>query len=137
MTIEFIRDALEIALNEMQPALPTVLEARKPPSTYQADKPHQKAFLLPAENRTLGLRRKTTLHSGIFQVNLCYPSGIGPRDAEQRAAAIATHFYAGRELVAGGVKVRITAEPSVARASSLSPYTVPVSIRYESLTRRQ
>lgn len=137
MTTEHIRDAFELALAEMQPPLPTIIENRPAPSTYRADAAHQKAFLLPGENRTLGLRRKTTLHSGIFQVNLCYPSGIGTRDAERRAAAIATHFYAGKELVAGGVKVRVTVEPSVAKATSLSPYTVPVSIRYESLTRRQ
>jgi hypothetical protein len=127
-----IRKAFEVALAAMLPALPTVYENRNPPAGFDATKPHQKCWLLPAENRSLGLKQKTTLQTGTFQVNLCYPSGIGTVDANQRAAALQTTFYAGRELVADGVRVRVKGKPSIAAASSLSPYTVPVSIRYES-----
>lgn len=127
-----IRKAFEVALATMLPPLPTVYENRQPPAGFDATQAHQKCWLLPAENRSLGLSEKTTLQKGIFQVNLCYPSGKGTLDADQRAAFLQTTFYAGRELVADGVKVRVRGMPSIAAASSLSPYTVPVSIRYES-----
>jgi hypothetical protein len=129
-----IKLAFEQALAAISVGLPTVYQGRDAPPGFIATQAHQKAFLLPAENETLGLLEKTTRHKGIFQVNLCYPSGTrGTTEADQRAKALQDAFYAGRELVADGVKVRVRGKPNIAAPVALDPYTVPVSIRYESI----
>lgn len=131
MKDQLIRQALESHLASMEPPLPTIWQNRAEPPGFNASAAHQKVFMLPAENRARGLQEKTTLQSGIFQVNLCYPAGIGTYDVDTRAGALLEHFK-GRVLEAGGIKVRIKGHPSIAGAVSLSPYVVPVTIRYES-----
>jgi hypothetical protein len=129
-----IKLAFEQALGAISTGLPTVYQGRDTPPGFDQSQAHQKAFLLPAENETLGLQEKTTRHKGIFQVNLCYPSGTrGTTEADQRAVALQSAFYAGRELIADGVKVRVRGKPNIAAPVAVSPYTVPVSIRYESI----
>ena len=131
--IDTIRKALELHLTAFPGApLPTIWQNRNPPASYKPDAAHQKAFLMPANNRSFGLRERTTLHSGIFQVNLCYPTGIGAYEPESRAVAIAEHFK-GQILEADGVKVQIRGTPDVAAPVSVSPYVVPVTIRYQTI----
>lgn len=132
MADEKIRKALEAHLHAMVPALPTVWQNRPPPAGFAETKPHQKAFLLRVENQSRGLREETTLHSGIFQINLCYPSGTGVAEIEARGVALQEHFR-GQILELDGVKVRIRGKPSIADPISISPYVVPVSIRYQSI----
>lgn len=127
-----IRQALESHLAALPDSLPTVWQNRRDEEGFNANAPHQKAFLLPANTVAKGLREKVELHSGIFQVNLCYPAGIGTYDVETHAAALKEHFK-GRKLVADGVQVAIRGIPSIAAPSSLTPYVVPVTIRYESI----
>lgn len=129
-----IMEAFEVALATVSADIQTVYQGRDPDPGFDATQPHQKSFLLPAENETLGLREKTTRHSGYFQVNICYPSGtLGTTGADERAAALQSIFYAGRILVADGVKVRVRGKPNIAAPIDYSPYTVPVSIRYEAI----
>lgn len=127
-----IRSALENHLAAMTPSLPTVWQNRPTVAGFDANKAHQKAFLLRSPNRSRGLTEKTTLHSGIFQVNLCYPAGIGASVVEARGEALQQHFK-GVVLDAGGVKVRVRGMPSIADPISITPYVVPVSIYYESI----
>lgn len=129
---EAIRKALEDHLVASPGQLPTVWEGKTPATGFDQNSPHQKAFLLRAKNRSYGLRQKTTLHSGIFQVNLCYPSGTGARAVEARGAALQEHFR-GQELKVDGVKVRVQGLPDIAGPISITPYVVPVSIRYQSI----
>jgi hypothetical protein len=131
ITDEQIYRAFELELSLMQPPLPTVYMNRDAPAGIDLTQPYQKCWLMPVSNQTRGLQRKRTLHSGIFQVNLCYPSGKGTDAVGTRAGALQAHFFAGRSLVVDGKKILITARPSVALPTSLSPYTVPVSIDYE------
>lgn len=133
MSEEKIRKALEARLFSSPGQLPTVWQNKPPVDGFNASAPHQKAFLLPSENKSYGLKEKTTLHRGIFQVNLCYPSGTGAALVEARGAVLQAHFAPGTELTADGVKVRIRGKPSIAGPVSSSPYVVPVSIRYESI----
>lgn len=129
-----IKKAFEAALASISAGLQTVYQGRDEPRGFDANQPYQKSFLLPADNETLGLSEKTTRHTGYFQVNLCYPSGTkGTTDADARAKALQDSFYAGRELVADGVKVRVRGKPNIAAPLAISPYTVPVSIRYEAI----
>jgi hypothetical protein len=134
MSEPVIKQAFEIALLAISADIPTVCQGRNPPPGFDATLAHQKSFLLPAENETLGLSEKTTRHKGIFQVNLCYPSGTkGTTEADARAMALQESFYAGRVLVADGVNVRVRGKPNIAAPVAMSPYTVPVSIRYEAI----
>lgn len=131
--LEFIRQALEDHLAGMVDSLPTVWQNKAPPPGLDTtlDK-HQKAFLLPVKPQALGLRQKKVLHTGIFQINLCYPVGIGAYDVDARAGTIAEH-YRGRTLEVEGVKVEIVGYPEIASPVTLSPYVVPVSISYSSI----
>ena len=127
-----IRQALETHLAALEPELQTVWQNRDPDPGFDSNAAHQKAFLLPVATVAKGLRQKTELHSGIFQVNLCYPAGIGTNDVESRGAALKEHFK-GRKLEAEGVTVSIVGIPSIAAPVNLSPYVVPVTIRYASI----
>lgn len=129
-----IRKALELHLAAFEPKLPTIWQNRGDPQGFNANAPYQKAFLMPASNRAFRLRENVVLQSGIFQINLCYPTGIGAYEPEARAGALAAHFK-GRILEADGVKVRIKGYPDIAPSVSVSPYVVPVSISYESINQ--
>ncbi len=127
-----IREALEAHLHALG-GLPNVWQNRAPASGFSANAAHQKSFLIPAKNQGLGLKEKTTLHSGIFQVSLCYPTGVGAMVVDERAEALQAHFAAGTVLTAGSIKVRVRGKPSIEMPVSVSPYVVPVTIRYESI----
>lgn len=127
-----IREAFEAHLRALD-NFPSVWENRPAVQGFDANKAHQKSFMIPASNKSIGLQEKTTLHRGIFQVSLCYPTGIGAGAVEERAAALQLHFAAGTVLTAGGVKVRVKGKPSVGAPISTSPYVVPVSIGYTSV----
>ena len=131
--LELIRQALEEHLDTTAEKLPTVWENRAAPDGLDTTLDvHQKAFLIPTKPKALGLRQKNVLHRGIFQINLCYPVGIGAYDVATRAGTIAEH-YRGRTLEVEGLKVRIVGYPEISAAVTQSPYVVPVSISYESI----
>jgi len=128
-----IRAALETRLSELLPAVPIIWREKTPPKGFDEKSPYCKAFVVPADNQTLGLREKTTRHIGFLQVSLCYPTGKGMAAVEAQAAALQAHFPAGLVLESGGVKVRIRGKPSVTAPVGESPIVVPVTIRYESI----
>jgi hypothetical protein len=129
-----IRAALETYLATLAPALETAVQnvEFEPPA---ADVPYQECYLLTAPGRGVGLRQRTTLNRGIFQVNLCYPAGAGAGGAESRGKALQAHFPPNLVIDAGDEgKIRITGQPVVGAEVPGRPgrYVVPVSIRYES-----
>lgn len=127
------RAALEAWLKTLTPAIPIIWQEKTPPKGFDPTAAYCKAFLMPAKNQSLGIKEKTTLHTGIFQVTLCYPTGNGTGDANAQAAAIQAHFPAGLVLTSNGAKVRIKGKPSIAGQTSQSPLTLPVSIRYQTI----
>lgn len=126
-----IRQALEMHLAAMPGALPTVWQNKTPPAALDLEKPYQKAHLLRSGGQSVGLSEKTTVHRGILQVSLCYPTGDGTIKIETQAVALQAHFK-GRVLTRDGVKIKIRGKPEIGGPVSTSPYVVPVSIRYES-----
>lgn len=132
MSTPAIRKALENHLAAMPNRLPTVWQGRATVAGFDANQPHQKAFLMPSPSQSKGLTEKTTLHSGIFQVNLCYPSERGALEAEAQGLAVAQYFR-GRVLSIEGIKVRIRGNPTVGAPVTIAPLVVPVTIRYQSI----
>lgn len=128
-----IRVALEARLNAMPDKLPTVWQNKNAPQGFDAAKPHQKAFMLRSPPQGIGLSERNSLHQGYLQVSLCYPSGDGTFKIETYAKALADWFPPGLVLQGDGVRVRIRGRASVADPVSISPYVVPVSIRYETI----
>lgn len=133
MTEIDIRQALEMHLAAMPGLLPTVWQNKTPVPAIDTSKPYQKAAILWAKPEALGLEELSTWHKGIFQVSVCYPSGDGTFKIETYAAALQRHFAAGTVLNRNGAKVRVRGKPSIADPVTISPYMVPVSIRFESI----
>lgn len=135
MSTPEIRAALEAHLEALEPALDTAWQNREfsPP----ADDPYQEAFILPGNPKRLDLRQRRAINIGIFQINLCYPTGAGAEAVEARGKLIREHFDpATTVLESGGVKVRIAGRPVIGAPIDGRPgrFVVPVSIRYESIT---
>lgn len=137
MAEEKIREALERHLEAFDPEFQSIWQNKPEPEGFDSSVPYQKAFVLRNKTRRHGLRGKKALHSGIFQVSLCYPSGIGVADVEARAVALQQHFKGqdGKDLILeyDGVRVQILGLASIADPVSQSPYVVPVSIGYQSI----
>lgn len=134
MTQSNIRRALEIHLGALSPDLPTAIENvdYKP----VAGQPYQECFVLAARPRTIGIRQKRALHSGIFQVNLCYPAGSGTGDVEARADLLVQHFRpVDTVLEFEGTKVSFSGFGQKANPVGGRPglYVLPVSFRYKSI----
>lgn len=134
MTQSNIRRALEIHLAAAPTDLPTVFQnAGFEPVQGQ---PYQECYVMPARGRINGLRQKSALHLGIFQVNLCYPAGSGTGDVDARADMLIEHFRpADTVLDFGGTKVRFRGFGTKAAPIPGRPglYVVPVSFTYESI----
>lgn len=112
MSIALCRQAFEVHLLGMTPALPAVLEnGHYVPTVGTA---YQQAFLLPAspDNRTIG-RGGKRIDGGIFQVSLMYPLGAGAGASQARALAVQAHFPYGEILAAGGQTTLITKTPNI------------------------
>ncbi|WP_338762001.1 phage tail terminator-like protein [Massilia sp. METH4] len=136
MSIDKIRCALESHAASMPGALPIAGQNFAFPAEGQQLPDRYMEFrLLPARNYSPGLRQASTLHRGIFQINLAYPAAIGTRQIEQMAAQIQARFWSPRvEPEFDGVAVRITEKPDVGAPLDHRPgyYVIPVSISYES-----
>jgi hypothetical protein len=130
-----IRAALEAHLEALAPALPTAWQDREfePPDSA----PYQEAFVIPGPNQSLGLKQRTALIKGIFQINLCYPSGGETDEIEARGRVVQQHFHPETTVLeSDGVKVRIAGLPVIGAPVPGRPgrYVVPVSIRFTSIT---
>lgn len=132
MSYALIRKALEVRLAALAPALATAWEnAAFTPTTGV---PYQRVNLLANTSTAPAIDQQTIVERGIFQVTLCYPAGAGPASATARAELLRGHFPAGLVLTAGGVKVRISAPPSIKGAlTGDGLYAVPVSIPFISI----
>lgn len=126
---ESIRRALETHLAAMSPALATAWE--NAPFTPVSGTPYQKAFMLYAapDNSTLGCQRRREV--GVFQVTLCYPTGVGNSACQSRAEAVREHFKRGTTVSHGGQSVLVTQTPNKATLGvDGDRYMVAVSIPY-------
>lgn len=132
-----IRTALELHLAAMAPQILTAYQNQNfTPPTSASKLPYQEAWLMPARNRGMTVKRGTTLHRGIFQINLCYPAAQGTQGAESRGAALQQHFDAATtKLTQGGITVRITEKATIGQPLDTRPgfFVIPVSIPYESI----
>jgi hypothetical protein len=127
---ESIRRALETHLNAMTPAVATAWEGVS--FTPATGVPYQRAHMLPAtpDNRQMGSSMR--IERGVFQVMLCYPSGVGSATAQARADAVVAWFKRGTTLSSGGVQTIVTDTPAKSPAFiDTDRYVVPISIRYQ------
>lgn len=97
--------------------------------------PYLEAWLLPARNQSANIRSTTTVHGGVFQVNVCHPVGAGTGDAERMALQVQELFDpAGPPLLFDDISVRITRKPDIGQALDRPGFfVVPVSISYQSI----
>lgn len=124
-----IRAAIESRLNGMTPALATAWE--NVPFTPVDGTPYQRAYLMPAqpENPTIGALLQRL--SGVYQINLFYPTGTGSSAAMTRALAIRARFPRGLTMTAGGVTVSVIETPEIGGGTVVGDrYLVPVRVRY-------
>jgi hypothetical protein len=125
-----VRDAMELALSAITPALATSWENRAftvPAPTVA----YQRATLLFAEpdNPEIG---GGYLERGFMQVDHCYPLLAGPGDAEARAELTRAAFARGSSFVNGGITALITRTPEIAPGrTEPDRYVVPVKVRFE------
>lgn len=128
MSVVLIRQALEVALAAMSPALATAYE--NTPYTPVVGTPYQRVWLLMADpvNPEMG---RTTRDHGFLQVSLAYPLGAGPSAAATRAELIRDTFYRGRSFTTSGITVTIEKTPEIG-PGMIEPdrYVVPVRIRF-------
>lgn len=105
-----IRSALQVALNDISPALSTAWE--NVPFTPVNGVPYQKAHLLFAQpdNTEYGSNR---IEQGIFQITLMYPISAGTSDSETRAELLTDAFKRGSSFSSGGVVVVVNRTPEV------------------------
>lgn len=120
-----------------------LLLADSPPVAWQGEafspvpgQAYLEAWLLPARNRSLDIAHDDTSHTGIFQVNLCYPDGAGTVAVEAAGQQLQALFPpAGPPLVFEGVTTRITRKPDIGAPLDGRPglIVIPVSISYEAI----
>lgn len=123
-----IRAALETALAAMSPALSIAYE--NVTFTPTAGTPYQRAETMFARpnNDEIG---PNFVEQGIFQITLCYPTGVGPSAAAARAELIRSTFRRGYSFPTGGVTVLSTDTPEVMPAYvDGDRYCVPVRCRF-------
>lgn len=123
-----IRAALEERLAAITAPLSTAWE--NAPFSPVSETPYQRVNLLRAqpENHEMGTSRR---HLGILQVTLMYPQSNGPKDAEERAGALAAWFPRGLSLTKGAVVVTIDGTPYVmAGFQDEDRYSVPIRVPY-------
>lgn len=130
MTIGSIRAALEKRLFAMSPPIQTVYE--NTPQATAPGTPYQRVALLPAMPDNSEKFSNGYWEMGVFQITLCYPTGVGPSVVEQRADATRTQFKRGTTLVEAGISVLIRLTPKLGPAVYVDEsYCVPVSVTYQ------
>ena len=134
MSIVKIRAAMEKHLAALTPAMPTAWE--NAPFAPVVGVAYQSVHLLHNDPLNPTLAQSVVIERGILQVSLHYPVGAGPNAAAARAMLLRQHFPAGLALHEGGVTVRIERTPAIATAMlDEGRHVVPVSIRYQAITR--
>ena len=127
------RQALEVALAAMTPAISTAYENM--PFTPVPGTPYQRVTVLLAQpaNHEIG---DGYMDQGFMQVDLKYPLNAGPAAAETRAELIRSTFYRGRSFTASGVTTTIERTPEIMPGRvEEDRFVKPVRIRFFSHVR--
>lgn len=127
MTIQALRTILETELAGITPAIATVYEN----GSYEpvAGTPYQSVFLMLADPSNPELSGSFFQERGYLQINLRYPFGKGPKDADARAQLIRNAFPFGLSITANGITVTINRTPTRSPgAQDGDRYIVPVKI---------
>lgn len=137
MSNAIIRAAFESALQTwaaaqspaFQVAYENVALNPQPAATYL------RAFLLPAETGADDLAGVHRRFSGVFQVSVVIPVGVGSGPAAAVAAGLDGIFSPATPLVRSGVRIFITGPVSVAPGiTEPDRFVVPISVRYRADT---
>lgn len=134
MSAPAIRAALETALDDMSPSLPTAWE--NTPYEPTVGTAHQLVSLLYADARALEISGKWHEEPGLMQVTLRYPKNAGPAAAETRAELIRSTFRHGSEFTASGVTVTVSNVPSITPLPEEDWHTIAVRVPFYSFIRR-
>ena len=132
MSLVKTRQALEVALFAMTPALATAWENQNFDPIVGV--PYQRVTLVPSmpDNTTFGDNHYQ--ERGLLFVELHYPvppAGVGSVAAATRAELIRTTFKRGSSFTNGGVTVIIEKTPEIGQGSVLDAFWVlPVRIRF-------
>lgn len=128
MSLVLVRQALEVALAAIAPALPSAWE--NAPYTPVAGTPYQRVTLLAAEPVNAEMNSAYT-EQGFMQVSLAYPLNTGSKAATLRAKAIRTTFYRGASFTASGVTVHVERTPEIMPGRVEDDrFVIPVRIRF-------
>jgi hypothetical protein len=112
MSVIKIRQALEVALNAMSPALATAWEnVNFTPTAGTAFQVVNFIFAEP-DNATMGSGFYT--ERGTMQIRLCYPTQTGTLNAATRAELLRTTFKRGNTFTKDAVRVIIQRTPEIA-----------------------
>lgn len=122
MSISAVRQALEIPLFAMTPALPVAWENQA--YLPQAGVAFVRSVLMPAEpeNPTLGDGYHRL--NGIFYLEFHYPKNTGSAAAASRAELTKTTFKRGNSFTNSGVKVVINKTPEIGQGSVVGEFWV-------------
>lgn len=129
MSLVSCRQALEIPLFAMTPALPVAWENQL--YTPITNTSFVRAVLMPAEpeNPTLGDGYHRL--NGIFYLEFHYPKNAGSAAAAARAELTKTTFKRGNSFTNSGVKVVINKTPEVGMGSVIGEFWVlPMRMRW-------
>lgn len=86
---------------------------------------------MPATPRTVDHGLRCRIYSGVYQINVVAPVGIGRTDVVALADRVAELFPEGQEIEGRGFTCWIDQTPGVFRGITTSvSYTVPVSLNY-------
>lgn len=130
MSLSTIRKALEQRLAAMTPALSTAFENAV--FTPVQGTAYQRVNLLAATPDNSIQGPGSYFERGIFQVTLCYPVGVGPAAADDRAQLVRAQFKRGTTMVQGAVSVLVIDTTRVSPAFvDGDRYCIPVSVPFQ------
>lgn len=106
--------------------------------TFDApDRPYVQSHVLPATNDVIDLSGDLVVYRGVYQVNVCVPTGRGKSTAYALAEELVDHFAVNTVLTDGEFSCYIDEIPSAsAGIVNNRIYMVPVSMGYRSDTVR-
>lgn len=129
MSAVLVRQALEVALAAMSPALSTAWE--NVPFTPVSGEPFQRVTVLLAEPANPVIGPDFHTEQGFMQVDLAYPLNAGPGAATARAELIRSTFARGAPFTASGVTVTIERTPEIMPGRvEEDRFVIPVRVRF-------
>ena len=127
MILEGLNEHLE-ALT-FTPALPIVWPEKA--IDLPADNKFLRAIDIPDETRNLALAGGAMEYSGIYQVDCCWPMGLGLRAVTEIAGAVTDHFAPLTVIVRENARIQIRGASRGPTIDDHPRIFVPVSIRYQ------